>query len=83
MGHLDFLELVLADEVTRRDALSATLRSQRARLDPTMTLEAWDDSSKVNFDRGNEAERRACWPCRRKASVNLPQVVKTLLRVGP
>jgi hypothetical protein len=38
MAHLDFLELVLADEVTRRDALSATLQAQRARLDPTMTL---------------------------------------------
>jgi hypothetical protein len=50
MAHLDFLELVLADEVTRRHALSATLRAQRARLDPTMTLEAWDDSSKVSFD---------------------------------
>jgi DNA replication protein DnaC len=50
MGHLDFLELVLADEVTRRDALSATLRAQRARLDPGMRLEAWDNSSKVSFD---------------------------------
>jgi DNA replication protein DnaC len=51
MAHLDFLELVLADEVSRRDALSATLRAQRARLDPAMTLEAWDDSAKVSFDR--------------------------------
>lgn len=51
MPHHDFLLLLLADEVTRRDGLSATLRSQRARLDPTMRLEAWDETSKVNYDK--------------------------------
>lgn len=56
MPHLDFLELVLSDEVTRRDALSTTLRARKARLDPTMVLEAWDDSSKISFDRDLWAE---------------------------
>jgi len=51
MPHQDFLELVLADEVTRRDSKSAVVRAHRANLDPTMVLEAWDDSSGVTFDR--------------------------------
>ena len=34
MSHADFLELVLADEVTRRDAKSAGLRARAAGLDP-------------------------------------------------
>jgi DNA replication protein DnaC len=51
MGHAEFLELVLADEVTRRDTTSADLRARAAGLDPTMRLELWDDTAKVNFDR--------------------------------
>ena len=47
----DFLLLVLADEVTRRDGLAATLRAQRAGLDPTAQLEHWDPTAKVTFDR--------------------------------
>lgn len=49
--HQDFLALVLADEISRRDSQSATVRAQRAHLDPAMQLEAWDDSAKVTFDR--------------------------------
>lgn len=51
MPHPDFLLLVLSDEATRRDGLATTLRAQRARLDPTMQLEAWDPSAEVRFDR--------------------------------
>ena len=51
MPHPDFLLLVLSDEATRRDSLATTLRAQRARLDPTMQLEAWDPSAQVRFDR--------------------------------
>jgi len=50
MPHPDFLLLVLSDEATRRDSLATTLRAQRARLDPTMQLEAWDSSAEVRFD---------------------------------
>ena len=50
MPHPDFLLLVLSDEATRRDGLATTLRAQRARLDPTMQLEAWDPSAQVRFD---------------------------------
>lgn len=51
MPHQDFLELALSDEVERRDRQSAVNRAKKARLDPTMTLERWDDSTKVTYDR--------------------------------
>ena len=50
LPHADFLLLVLADEVARRDSQSATLRAQRAHLDPAMQLEAWDTTARVTFD---------------------------------
>jgi len=51
MAPQEFLLLVLGDEAPRRDSLAATLRAQRAHLDPAMQLEAWDDTAKVSFDR--------------------------------
>lgn len=50
LTHAEFLELVLADEVTRRDAQSSTLRARTAKLDPAMTLEAWDPDTTVTYD---------------------------------
>ncbi len=50
MPHQDWLLLILSDEATRRDTLSVTLRVQKAHLDPTMHLEAWDSTAKVTFD---------------------------------
>jgi DNA replication protein DnaC len=50
LGHAEFLELVLADEVTRRETSSASLRARAAGLDPDMTLENWDPTTKVNYD---------------------------------
>ena len=50
LGHAEFLELVLADEVTRRETTSADRRARAAGLDPTMTLERWDDTAKVTYD---------------------------------
>ena len=47
----DLLLLILSDEVARRDSLGVTLRVQKARLDPTMVLEAWDTTTKVTLDR--------------------------------
>ena len=44
LGHAEFLELVLADEVTRRETTSADRRARAAGLDPTMTLDRWDDA---------------------------------------
>jgi DNA replication protein DnaC len=50
LTHADFLQLVLADEATRRDANSATLRARTAGLDPTMRLDTWDTNATVHFD---------------------------------
>jgi len=54
--HQDFLELVFTEECERRDRLAATLRAQRARLDPALQMEAWDDNAKVTYDRALLAE---------------------------
>lgn len=51
MPHSDFLLLVLNDEASRRDALSATLRAQRGHLEMEMRLETWDETAKVRFDK--------------------------------
>jgi len=50
MGHAEFLELVLADEVTRRETTSADRRERAAGLDPAMTLDRWDPTAKVTYD---------------------------------
>ncbi len=50
LPHTEFLELVLSDEVTRRDRSAAERRAQAARLDPEMTLERFDPETKVSFD---------------------------------
>jgi DNA replication protein DnaC len=51
MGHVEFLELVLADEVSRRETSSASLRARTAGLDPAMTLDRWDDTANITYDR--------------------------------
>ncbi|HEX9312335.1 MAG TPA: IS21-like element helper ATPase IstB [Actinomycetota bacterium] len=56
LPHQEFLEIVLSDEVSRRDRLAGEVRARAARLDPTMRLEAWDESSAVSFDRDLWAE---------------------------
>jgi DNA replication protein DnaC len=50
LPHADFLELVLADEVARRDTNSAALRAQAAGLDPGMRLDTWDTTATVRYD---------------------------------
>ena len=56
LPHHDFLELLFADEVTRRDRESAARRAKAAHLDPAMQLQAWDDSTAVAFDQQLWAE---------------------------
>jgi DNA replication protein DnaC len=51
LPHHDFLELVLSDEVARRDRIGGDLRARAAQLDMSMRLEAWDESTAVTFDR--------------------------------
>ncbi|MGH3801212.1 MAG: ATP-binding protein [Pseudonocardiaceae bacterium] len=52
LSHAEFLELVLADEVTRRDTCSAAQRARAAGLDTSMRLEHWDESAAVTYDHG-------------------------------
>ena len=59
LSHHEFLELLLADEVTRRDTQSAQLRARTANLEPTMTLDRWDDTTNVTYDR-TEASSAPC-----------------------
>ena len=51
LAHQEWLLLILSDEVARRESLAVTLRVQKAHLDPTMHLEAWDSTAKVTYDR--------------------------------
>src|SRR4051794_9451310 len=48
--------LVLSDEITRREGSSAERRAKDAGLDPTMTMERWDPSAKVSYDKRVFAE---------------------------
>jgi DNA replication protein DnaC len=51
MPHADFLQLILADEISRREAKSASLRARAAGLDPQMRIDTWDDTAAVTYDR--------------------------------
>jgi DNA replication protein DnaC len=51
LSHAEFLELILSDEVTRRDATSAQRRARAAGLDPAMRLENFDNTAKISYDR--------------------------------
>ena len=51
ISHLDFLATVLSDEVARRDRSSASVRAKAAHLDPKMTLERWDTTAAVTYDK--------------------------------
>ena len=50
LPHADFLELLLSDEVTRRDNGSAARRARAAGLDPQMRLDTWDATAAVRYD---------------------------------
>lgn len=56
LPHADFLTLVLADEVDRRDRASAELRARAAKLDPGMRLETFTAEGTARFDRALWAE---------------------------
>lgn len=51
LPHADFLSLVFADEVERRDRSSADLRARGAKLDPAMRLETFRSDSPVRYDK--------------------------------
>jgi len=47
---LDFLELILQDEIERRDHRNITLKTQRANLDPTLTMHTYQWDTHVTLD---------------------------------
>ncbi|HUH68957.1 MAG TPA: ATP-binding protein [Mycobacterium sp.] len=55
MPHHDFLEMLLADEVTRRDHEAIQRRSRRA-SESADKVAAWDDSTEVHYDKQLWAE---------------------------
>jgi DNA replication protein DnaC len=50
------LLLVLSDEIARRESTSTERRAKEAGLDPTMTMERWDPTTKVTYDKRVFAE---------------------------
>ncbi|AXG14898.1 ATP-binding protein [Intrasporangium calvum] len=51
LGHAAFLQLLLSDEVARRESRSAMLRAAKAGLDPSMRIQTWDEHPDLNYDR--------------------------------
>lgn len=51
MPHADFLSLLLADEVDRRDRSSAEVRARAAKLDPAMRLDTFTSDAGAQYDR--------------------------------
>jgi DNA replication protein DnaC len=56
MSFDDLLLLVLSDEVTRRESSACSRRAAKAGLDPEMTLERWDATAKIHYDKRILAE---------------------------
>ena len=51
-------QFVLADDVTRREITSADCRSRVAGLDSEMTLDRWDETAPITYDRAVRDELR-------------------------
>jgi hypothetical protein len=56
LGHAAFLELVLADEIDRRDRAGTVQRVRAAGLGQAMTLLSWEDHDNVTYDHDILAE---------------------------
>ena len=56
MSHEEFLLLILSDEVSRRDGTAVQRRARDANLDPEMTLERFDKTAKITYDKRLLAE---------------------------
>jgi DNA replication protein DnaC len=47
----DLLLMILTDEISRRDSAAADNRAAEAGLDPSMSLDLWDKTAKVSYDK--------------------------------
>jgi DNA replication protein DnaC len=68
------LLLLLSDEVSRRESSAAQRRAHKAGLDPDMTLERWDATAKVRYDKRVLAEL---------ASLRFVEAGKNAVVLGP
>lgn len=51
LGFEELLLTLLTDEIARRDSSATSLRVSEARLEPQMTLEQFDASAKISYDK--------------------------------
>ena len=58
LGHLDFLQVLCEDEITRRDTVSLAKRLRRARFEEQATLEGFDFDATPSCP----PRRSATWP---------------------
>jgi hypothetical protein len=59
MSHAEFLQLLLADEVSRRDTTSAARKAKAAGLDERMRLEHWDATANVTYNQASSTNSPA------------------------
>jgi len=74
LSALEFLEQLLSDEVSRREASSAFVRARTAHLDPAMVLEAFDETADITYD-------RAIWS--ELVSMRFVEAANNVLVLGP
>jgi DNA replication protein DnaC len=70
----ELLLLVLTDEIMRREGRASAERSKRARLDPEMSIERFDKTAKITYDKRLFAEL---------CSLRFLQAHKNLVILGP
>ena len=58
LGHLEFLQVLCHDEITRREATAMTRRLRRAHFEQQTTLEGFDFAASPNCP----PRRSATWP---------------------
>jgi DNA replication protein DnaC len=51
LSHAEFLEVILSDEVARRESTSAQRRARAAGLEAAMRLERFDDTAAITYDK--------------------------------
>ena len=56
LGFEELLLTLLTDEIARRDSSATSLRVSQAHLEPQMTLEQFDASAKISYDKRVFAE---------------------------
>jgi len=58
LGHLEFLQVLCLDEISRRETTAIARRTRRARFEQTATLEGFDFTANPS----SRPRRSATWP---------------------